>query len=182
MNWKNHVCTHLNVTRITKRTSHTPSGSTWTWRQTWPSRSRSTWNTCWKFVTRRPLLAKILFSVESHQFTIALAFTLCLTILERNSRQLVITYSRMERKQMDTEISMIFKLIESYMVSHSEMRDYKWLLGVEGSTLEPLLPQQPPWPQWPLQLHFIKKITDCDGWIIPGTKMTNTGLFLGNGL
>ena len=48
---------------------------------------------------------------------------------------------------MDTEISMIFKLIESYMVSHSEMRDYKWLLGVEGSTLEPLLPQQPPWPQ-----------------------------------
>ena len=61
--------------------------------------------------------------------------------------QLVITCSRMERKQMDTEISMIFKLIESYMVSHSEMRDYKWLLGVEGSTLEPLLPQQPPWPQ-----------------------------------
>ena len=35
----------------------------------------------------------------------------------------------------------------NYRVSHSEMRDYKWLLGVEGSTLEPLLPQQPPWPQ-----------------------------------
>jgi hypothetical protein len=54
-------------------------------------------------------------------------------------------------------------------------------------TLEPLQPQwppkpqQPPWPQWPLQPHFIKNITDCDGWIIPGTKMTNTGLFLGNG-
>ena len=54
-------------------------------------------------------------------------------------------------------------------------------------TLEPLQPQwppqpqQPPWPQWPLQPHFIKNITDCDGWIIPGTKMTNTGPFLGNG-
>ena len=54
-------------------------------------------------------------------------------------------------------------------------------------TLEPLQPQwppqpqQPPWPQWPLQPHFIKNITDCDGWIIPGTKMTNTGPFLWNG-
>ena len=45
----------------------------------------------------------------------------------------------------------------------------------------PLQPQQPPWPQWPLQPHFIKNITDCDGWIIPGTKMTNTGPFLWNG-
>ena len=44
----------------------------------------------------------------------------------------------------------------------------------------PLQPQQPPWPQWPLQPHFIKNITDCDGWIIPGTKMTNTGPFLLN--
>ena len=54
-------------------------------------------------------------------------------------------------------------------------------------TLEPLQPQwppqpqQPPWPQWPLQPYFIKNITDCDGWIIHGTKMTNTGPFLGNG-
>ena len=54
-------------------------------------------------------------------------------------------------------------------------------------TLEPLQPQwslqpqQPPWPQWPLQPHFIKNITYCDGWIIPGTKMTNTGPFLWNG-
>ena len=28
--------------------------------------------------------------------------------------------------------------------------------------------------------NFIKKITDCDGWIIPGTKMTITGPFLWN--
>ena len=54
-------------------------------------------------------------------------------------------------------------------------------------TLEPLQPQwppqpqQPPWPQWPLQPHFIKNIIDCDGWIIPGTIMTNTGPFLWNG-
>ena len=45
----------------------------------------------------------------------------------------------------------------------------------------PLQPQRPPWPQWPLQPHFIKNITDCDGWIIPGTKMTITGPFLWNG-
>ena len=44
----------------------------------------------------------------------------------------------------------------------------------------PLQPQQPPWPQWPLQPHFIKKSTDCDGWIIPGTKMTIIGTFLWN--
>ena len=42
-------------------------------------------------------------------------------------------------------------------------------------------PQQPQWPQWPRQPHFIKKITDPDGWIIPGTKMTNNGSFLWNG-
>ena len=54
-------------------------------------------------------------------------------------------------------------------------------------TLEPLQPRwppqppQPPWPQWPSQPHFTKNITDCDGWIIPVTKMTNTGPFLGNG-
>jgi len=42
----------------------------------------------------------------------------------------------------------------------------------------PLQPQQPPWPQWPLLPQFIKKNTDPDGWIIPGTKMTNTGPFL----
>ena len=54
-------------------------------------------------------------------------------------------------------------------------------------TLEPMQPRwppqppQPPWPQWPSQPHFMKNITDCDGWIIPVTKMTNTGPFLGNG-
>ena len=45
----------------------------------------------------------------------------------------------------------------------------------------PQQPQQPQWPQWPQQPHFIKKITDPDGWIIPGTKMTNTCPFLLNG-
>ena len=45
----------------------------------------------------------------------------------------------------------------------------------------PQQPQQPQWPQWPRQPHFIKKITDPDGWIIPGTKMTNNGPFLWNG-
>ena len=44
----------------------------------------------------------------------------------------------------------------------------------------PQQPQQPQWPQWPWQPHFIKKFTDPDGWIIPGTKMTNTCLFLLN--
>ena len=53
-------------------------------------------------------------------------------------------------------------------------------------TLEPLQPQwppqpqRPPWPQQTLQPHFIKNITDCNSWIIPGTKMTNTGPFLWN--
>ena len=41
-------------------------------------------------------------------------------------------------------------------------------------TIEPLQPQ------WPLQPHFIKNITDCDGWIIPGTKVSNIGPFLRN--
>ena len=34
----------------------------------------------------------------------------------------------------------------------------------------PQQPQQPQWPQWPRQPHFIKKNTNPDGWIIPGTK------------
>ena len=45
----------------------------------------------------------------------------------------------------------------------------------------PQQPQQPQWPQWPQQPNFIKKITDPDGWIISGTKMTNTCPFLWNG-
>ena len=45
----------------------------------------------------------------------------------------------------------------------------------------PQWPQQHQWPIWPRQPHFIKKFTDPDGWIIPGTKMTNTCLFLWNG-
>ena len=34
--------------------------------------------------------------------------------------------------------------------------------------------------QWPLQPqnpYFNKELPDPDGWIIPGTKMTNTGPF-----
>ena len=45
----------------------------------------------------------------------------------------------------------------------------------------PWQPQQPQWPQWPQQSHFIKKITDPNGSMILGTKMTNTGPFLLNG-
>ena len=42
-------------------------------------------------------------------------------------------------------------------------------------------PLQPRWPLQPQKPYFTKKIPDPDGWIIPGTKMTNTGLFLWNG-
>ena len=45
----------------------------------------------------------------------------------------------------------------------------------------PQQPQQPQWPQWPQQPHFIKKFTDPDGSMIPGTKTTNTGPFSWNG-
>ena len=38
----------------------------------------------------------------------------------------------------------------------------------------PQWPQQPQWPQLPRQPHFIKKMTDPDGLIIPSTQMTNT--------
>ena len=53
--------------------------------------------------------------------------------------------------------------------------------------LEPLKPHwpqrplQPLWPHWPLQPFFINFLPDLDCWIIPGTKMTNTGPFLWNG-
>ena len=30
------------------------------------------------------------------------------------------------------------------------------------------------WPYLPLKPHFLKELPDTDGWIIPGTKMTNT--------
>ena len=52
-----------------------------------------------------------------------------------------------------------------------------------------LWPLQPPWPhqplrpQWPLQPQmpfFTKKLPGPDGWIIPGTKMTNTVSLLWN--
>ena len=48
-------------------------------------------------------------------------------------------------------------------------------------TLQPQWPQQPQLPQWPPQTHFIKKFTDYDGWIIPGTQMTSNCPFLWNG-
>ena len=46
--------------------------------------------------------------------------------------------------------------------------------------LQPLQPQQPQWPQQTLQPHFIRKNTDPDGLIIPGTQMTNTSAFYWN--
>ena len=50
--------------------------------------------------------------------------------------------------------------------------------------LEPLQPHwphrpwQPHWPQQPLQPYITKELPDTNCWIIPGTKMTNTGPFL----
>ena len=46
----------------------------------------------------------------------------------------------------------------------------------------PQWPQQPQWPQWPRQPHFIKKSTDLDGLIIPGTQITSASPFLWHGL
>ena len=48
---------------------------------------------------------------------------------------------------------------------------------------QPLWPHRPQWPHWPqqhLQPYFIKKIPGIDGWIILGTKMTNSCQFLWN--
>ena len=42
----------------------------------------------------------------------------------------------------------------------------------------PQQPQQPQWPQWPFQPHFIKKITELNVFINPGTKMTFWGLLM----
>ena len=49
--------------------------------------------------------------------------------------------------------------------------------------LQPRWPQRPLQPQWPLQPqkpYFTKELRGPDGWIIPGTKMTNTVPFLLN--
>ena len=49
--------------------------------------------------------------------------------------------------------------------------------------LQPRWPQRPLQPQWPLQPqkpYFTKELRGTDGWIIPGTKMTNTIPFLLN--
>ena len=49
--------------------------------------------------------------------------------------------------------------------------------------LQPPWPHQPLQPQWPLQPqkpYFIKKLPGHDGWIILGTKMTNTVPFSWN--
>ena len=45
----------------------------------------------------------------------------------------------------------------------------------------PHLPWQPYWPKQLLQLYIIKEFLGPNCWIIPGTKMTNTGPFLWNG-
>ena len=50
--------------------------------------------------------------------------------------------------------------------------------------LQPHWPHRPLQPHWPLQPqkpYFTKKLPDPNDWIIPGTKMTNTGPFLWNG-
>ena len=47
--------------------------------------------------------------------------------------------------------------------------------------LQPHWPLQPLWTYQPLQPYIIKELSDPDGCIIPGTKMTNTGPFLWNG-
>ena len=46
----------------------------------------------------------------------------------------------------------------------------------------PHRPLQPHWPLLPQKPYFTKKLSDPDGWIIPGIKMTNTGPCLWNGL
>ena len=43
-----------------------------------------------------------------------------------------------------------------------------------------LKPLQPQWPLQPQNPYFTKELPGSDGWIIPGTKMTNTGPFLWN--
>ena len=53
-------------------------------------------------------------------------------------------------------------------------------LGTSAASL-PHWPLQPHWPQQPPQPNFIKALPDFDGWIIPGTKITNTVPFLWNG-
>ena len=43
--------------------------------------------------------------------------------------------------------------------------------------LELLQPRQPHWPLQPQNPYFTKKLPGPDGWIVFGTKMTNTGPF-----
>ena len=38
-------------------------------------------------------------------------------------------------------------------------------------------PLQPNWPLQPQNPYFTKNLLGPDGWIVPGTKMTNTGPF-----
>ena len=70
----------------------------------------------------------------------------------------------------------IFQKINIKLNSRSWMT-WKSSVGIFLS-LEHLQPQ---WPQWPRQPHFIKDFTYPDGWIIPGTQMTDTDPFLWNG-
>jgi hypothetical protein len=58
---------------------------------------------------------------------------------------------------------------------------YERVHSISRRTLYYIRLQQPQQPQWPRQPHYIKKITDPDDWIIPGTKITNNGPFLWNG-
>ena len=67
----------------------------------------------------------------------------------------------------------------TWMTLKSSLEIYQTLKPLQ-SQWPPQL-QQPSWPQWPLHPHFIKNITDSNGWVIPGTKMTKTAPFWGNG-
>ena len=85
-------------------------------------------------------------------------------------------------------MSMSKKILSKHQ-NKAEFKDLNDSLGLISDflALEPLKsqwPQQPQWPQrpqWPRQPQFIKTLTDPDGWIIPGTQMTNTSSFLWNG-
>ena len=78
-----------------------------------------------------------------------------------------------------------------YFIDQIKLNLGTWMtLKSSKRIFQALEPLQPYWidrhlqPHWPLQLQkhgFTKKHPDLDGWIIPGTKMTNTGPFVKNG-
>ena len=70
------------------------------------------------------------------------------------------------------------------LISFSNQSDCFWWKSYTNKPMQPHWSQQhlqPHWPHQPLKPYFLKELPDPDGWIIPGTKMTNTGPFLWNG-